>query len=226
MTATLNTERARFNMIEQQIRPWNVPDAEALLTSVKREDFVPPAFKALAFTDTELPLKSHKLDDESGPVMLAPIVQARIAQEVAPQADEKVLFIGAGTGYLAALIAKRAGQVIALEIDAELAATAKANLQKAGITNVEVKQADGAQGLASEAPFDLIVLAGSVAEVPSALLSQLKIGGRLFAVVGDAPSMRATLITRKADAEYQSGTHWDVVIPRLQGFPETPRFKF
>jgi protein-L-isoaspartate(D-aspartate) O-methyltransferase len=226
MNTFMNTEKARFNMIEQQIRPWNVLDADvlALLSEIKREDFVPAGLRALAFTDTELPLKSG----EDAPHMLAPRVQARIVQDVAARPDDKVLLVGAGSGYLAALLAKRAKQVIALEIDAELAALARANLQKAGISNAQVQQADGSQGAPAEAPFDVIVLAGSVAEVPAGLLAQLAVGGRLFAIVGEpnAPMMRATLITRVQDQSYQSHPSWDTVAPRLRNFPEAARFHF
>jgi protein-L-isoaspartate(D-aspartate) O-methyltransferase len=226
MNTFMNTEKARFNMIEQQIRPWNVLDADvlALLSEIKREDFVPAGLRALAFTDTELPLKSG----DDAPMMLAPRVEARITQDVAVQPGDKVLLVGAGSGYLAALLAKRAKQVIALEIDAELAALARSNLQKAGVSNAQVQQADGSQGVPAEAPFDVIVLAGSMAEVPAALLAQLAVGGRLFAIVGeaDAPVMRATVITRLQAQTYQSNTGWDTVAPRLRNFPETARFHF
>lgn len=228
MSTAMNNEKARFNMIEQQIRPWNVLDPEilSLLSEVKREDFVPAALRALAFTDTELPLTKQ----ENGPVMLAPRVQARIVQDVAAHSHEKVLLIGAGSGYLAALLAKRARQVTALEIDAELVALARSNLQKAGITNAQVQQADGSHGVPAEAPFDVIVLAGSVAETPNALLTQLAVGGRLFAIVGEAPMMRATLVTRMQDrngaAAFESTQDWDTVAPRLRNFPEAGHFSF
>jgi protein-L-isoaspartate(D-aspartate) O-methyltransferase len=221
----MNLEQARFNMIEQQIRPWNVLDAQVLelLSVVRREDFVPPTHRALAFADLELPLRGH---GENGQVMLAPKVEARMLQDLAVQPHEKVLEIGAGSGYMAALLAQRAQRVLTLEIEPELVAMARANLQKAGIHNVEVRQADGAQGVPLEAPFDVIVLSGSVAEVPHHLLEQLKPGGRLMAIVGDAPVMRATLITRTSAVEYLSSQGWDTLAPRLLHFPEHPRFRF
>lgn len=220
----MNFEQARFNMIEQQIRPWNVLDGEVLqlLSTVKREDFVPPAHHALAFADLELPLKSGT----EGPCMLAPKVEARMLQDLALQPQDKVLEIGAGSGYMAALLAQRAQRVIALEIDPELVKLAKANLQKAGIHNAEVRQADGSQGAPVEGPFDAIVLSGSVAEVPHKLLEQLKVGGRLLAIVGEAPVMRATLVTRTGQAEYSTRAEWDTLAPRLQGFAEHSRFNF
>ena len=220
----MNIEQARFNMIEQQIRPWNVLDTDVLqlLSTVKREDFVPEAHRALAFADLELPLRSGV----EGACMLAPKVEARMLQDLALQPTDKVLEIGAGSGYMAALLAQRAQRVISLEIDPELAALARANLLKAGIHNAEVRQADGSQGAPVEGPFDAIVLSGSVAEVPHKLLAQLKVGGRLLAVVGDQPVMHATLVTRTGEAQYSTRQDWDTVAPRLQGFGEHSRFNF
>ena len=217
----MNFEQARFNMIEQQIRPWDVLDAEVLhlLSVVKREDFVPLAHKALAFADMEIPL-GH------GQCMLAPRLEARMLQDVAVQKHEKVLEIGAGSGYMAALLAHRAQRVISLEINPELAAMARTNLQKAGITNAEVRQFDGAKGTPAEGPFDVIVLSGSVAEVPPALLANLKVGGRLIAIVGDEPMMRATLVTRTGEAAFKTSQPWDTVAPRLLNFPEPSPFHF
>jgi protein-L-isoaspartate(D-aspartate) O-methyltransferase len=217
----MNIEQARFNMIEQQIRPWDVLDGEVLhlLSVVKREDFVPLAHKALAFVDMEIPL-GH------GQCMLAPRVEARMLQDAAVQKHEKVLEIGAGSGYMAALLAHRAQRVISLEIVPELAAMARANLQKAGIHNAEVRQFDGSKGAPAEAPFDVIVLSGSVAEVPKALLDNLKVGGRLIAIVGDEPVMRATVVTRHSETDYKTTQPWDTLAPRLQNFPEPSHFKF
>jgi len=217
----MNFEQARFNMIEQQIRPWDVLDADVLhlLSVVKREDFVPLAHKALAFVDMEIPL-GH------GQSMLAPRVEARMLQDAAVKKHEKVLEIGAGSGYMAALLAHRAQRVISLEINPELAAMARANLQKAGIHNAEVRLIDGAVGAPAEGPFDVIVLSGSVAEVPQALLAQLKVGGRLLAIVGNEPMMRATIVTRTGEAEFKTSQPWDTVAPRLLNFPEPSHFQF
>jgi len=229
MTAALDLERARFNMIEQQIRPWDVLDKEVLqlLSVVKREEFVPLAHKALAFFDMEIPLAGGAEEAlRSGYCMLAPKVEARLLQDVAPRAHEKVLEVGAGSGYMAALLAHRAQRVISLELNPELVAMARANLQKAGITNAEVREADGSRGLAAEGPFDVIVLSGSVAEVPQALLGQLKVGGRLAAVVGFEPVMRATIITRTGEAAWSTSQPWDTMAPRLAHFPEPSRFNF
>lgn len=217
----MNIEQARFNMVEQQIRPWNVLDADvlSLLSVVKREDFVPVAYKAMAFTDMEIPL-GH------GQCMLAPRVEARLLQDIAAKKHEKVLEIGAGSGYMTALLAHRAQHVVALEINPELAAMARTNLAKAGIHNAEVQLLDGSQGAPAEAPFDAIVLNGSVAEVPPALLAQLKVGGRLIAVVGNEPMMYTTLITRTSETDFKASQVWDTVIPRLLNFTEPSQFKF
>jgi protein-L-isoaspartate(D-aspartate) O-methyltransferase len=228
MTA-VDIERARFNMIEQQIRPWDVLDLEVLdlLQQVKREDFVPLAHRALAFADMEIPLVGGAEEAlRNGRCMLAPRVEARMLQDVAPKGHEKILEIGTGSGHMAALLASRAHRVITLEIHPELARMARENLQKAGLRNVEVREADGAKGLAAEGPFDAIVLSGSVHEVPQVLLSQLKIGGRLAAIVGNEPMMRATFITRTGEATWTTEQPWDTVVPRLANFPEPSRFHF
>jgi protein-L-isoaspartate(D-aspartate) O-methyltransferase len=162
----------------------------------------------------------------TGQVMLEPKMEARLLQEVAPRPHEKVLEVGTGSGYMAALLAARAQRVITLEIEPELARLARGNLQRAGVRNAEVREADGAHGLAAEGPFDAIVLSGSVAEVPATLLQQLKVGGRLLTMVGDEPVMRATLVTRTGDASYTTAQRWDTMAPRLLHFPAPSRFKF
>jgi len=224
----MNTETARFNMIEQQIRPWEVLDQTvlSLLATVRREDFVPPAMRALAFVDTQVPLVSGEPD---GPHMLEPKVEARLLQELQVQHHEKVLEIGTGSGFMAALLAHRAMHVHTLECRPALARTARENLRRNGIANVtvhEVSAAAGARGLPGEAPFDAILLSGSVAEVPPALLAQLKVGGRLAAVVGEAPMMRARLFRRVGDASWSDTDLFDTVAPRLEGFEEPTRFHF
>jgi len=229
----MNYEQARFNMIEQQIRPWEVLDSQilSLLALVRREDFVPPACKALAFVDMEIPLPPQH---NPGQCMLAPRVEARLLQDLAVQKHEKVLEIGTGSGYMAALLAHRAQQVITLEIEPALVEMARRNLQKAGIYNAEVRLADGAANLAEavsengalRGPFDVIVLSGSVAEVPAALQGLLKVGGRLSAIVGYEPMMRAALITRVGKDSFRTIEAWDTVAPRLLNFPEPSKFTF
>ena len=219
----MDMNQARFNMIEQQIRPWEVLDPQVLelLSTVRREDFVPLAHKALAFVDMEIPLGAAP-----NQVMLAPRVQARLLQDLAVQPNDKALDVGTGSGFMAALLAHQAASVLSLEIDSALAAQAQANLQKSGVTNVTVRHADGSQGAAADGPFDVIVLNGSVAEVPTHLLEQLSIGGRLAAIVGQEPMMRATVITRNSDTSWTTTEPWDCNTARLSGFAEPSRFKF
>jgi protein-L-isoaspartate(D-aspartate) O-methyltransferase len=216
----MNVEQARFNMIEQQIRPWDVldPDVLELLALVRREDFVPPQHRALAFVDTEVPLPH-------GQSMLAPKVEARLLQELAIQRHERVLEVGAGSGYQAALLAHRGQHVTTFEIDAELARLAADNLRRAWISNVNVLHADASRIVPEGGPFDAILLSGSVAELPRTLLAQLKPGGRLAAIVGQLPIMRAVLITRSGDG-FSQVELFDTVAPRLQGFGEPPKFVF
>ena len=222
-------EQARFNMIEQQVRPWEVLDARVLelLGQVRREDFVPAAHKALAFADLELPLSQPAVE---GQCLLAPKVQARLVQDLALKPTDKVLEVGAGSGYMTALLAQLSQRVVSLEIAPALATLARENLQKAGIANAEVRQADAAANrfaaCQAEAPFDAIVLTGSVAEVPAALLSLLAPGGRLAAIVGDEPVMRATIVTRTGEAAFQTAQPWDINAPRLLNFPQPSRFRF
>ena len=217
----MNIEQARFNMIEQQIRPWDVLDLNVLelLARVRREDFVPAAHKALAFVDAEVPI-GH------GQVMLAPKLEARLLQEAQVQRHERVLEIGAGSGFMAALLAHRAQSVITLERIGALATQAAANLRRAGALNASVRELDGAAGLRQDGPFDVIMLSGSVAAVPQALLDQLKPGGRLLAIVGQQPVMRAVRHTRTATGAVQQQELFDTVAPRLSGIAEPSHFSF
>ncbi len=222
-------DQARFNMIEQQIRPWEVLDGRVLdlLARVRREAFAPPAHRSLAFADMELPLTQPAVE---GQAMLAPKVEARLLQDLLLQPGDQVLEVGSGSGYMAALLASLAQRVVSLEIEPGLARMARQNLQAAGIHNVEVREADAAAhgfaACAALAPFDAIVLSGSVAEVPPALLALLAPGGRLAAIVGSEPMMRATIITRTGEASFQTAQPWDTVAPRLRNFPEPSGFRF
>jgi len=221
----MDIEQARFNMIEQQIRPWEVLDGEvlALLSTVKREHFVPSGLQAMAFVDMALPLREG---GARGQTMLAPRLEARLLQDLAVQKHEKVLEIGTGSGYMAALLGRRAAHVLTLEIEPELVSQARKNLATEGVCNVEVRQADGTHGAAADGPFDVIILSGSVAEVPQALLAQLQVGGRLAAIVGEEPMMRATFITRNSDAAWTTAEPWDTMAPRLVHFAEHSLFRF
>ena len=217
----MNIEQARFNMIEQQIRTWEVLDQNvlSLLAVVKREDFTPAAYRSMAFVDTEVPLPG-------GQCMLASKVDARLLQELAVHKHERVLEVGTGSGYMAALLGHQAQHVTTMEVLPELAKLATDNLRHASVMNVDVVQANGCRGLVADAPFDVILLSGSVAEVPAAVLAQLKVGGRLAAIVGQLPVMRAMLFTRSGEQSFSSVDLFDTVAPRLKGFDEPTRFSF
>ncbi|RRH92362.1 protein-L-isoaspartate O-methyltransferase [Variovorax beijingensis] len=225
MNPTPSLERLRFNMIEQQIRPWDVLDLEVLdlLASIRREDYVPAEHRALAFFDMEIPLGDGSVP---GQVMLSPKVEARMLQDLHVQKHESVLEIGTGSGFMAALLAHRAAQVLSLEIDPALAARAAETLRQNGVSNVEVRNADGAVPLPSGPSFDVIVLSGSVARIPQNLLGSLKVGGRLAAIVGEEPMMRAHFVTRTSESKWDTVQPWDTVAPRLLNFPEPSRFSF
>jgi protein-L-isoaspartate(D-aspartate) O-methyltransferase len=227
MNPTPTLERLRFNMIEQQIRPWDVLDLDILelLNNIRREDYVPEAHRALAFFDMEIPLEGATAK-EPGQCMLSPKVEARLLQDLHIQKHESVLEVGTGSGFMAALLAHRAAQVLTLEIDPGLAAAAAEKLRRNGVMNVEVRHADGAQPLPSGPTFDVIVLSGSVARIPQGLLGSLKQGGRLAAVVGDEPMMRAHFVTRTSEGKWDTIQPWDTVAPRLLNFPAPSRFNF
>lgn len=219
-TSDANAE-ARFNMINQQIRPWVVNDVRvhAALDTVRREDFVPPAAYDQAFMDVEIPLGVGEQ------IMLSPKVDARMANDLQIQPHERVLEIGTGSGYSAALLGQLAQEVLTLEINPELAEMARENLESSGATNVTVRVADGAADALADGPFDVIVLSGSVEVLPEGLLAHLKDGGRLGAIVGLAPVMRFTLVKRQGNERIVT-TPWDTVAPRLSGFARAERFVF
>ena len=221
--------QARYNMIEQQIRPWNVLNAGVLelLAVVRREDFVPPAYRSMAFMDIEIPLLGNDAEEavRLGHSMLQPRVEARMLQDLEITGTDRVLEIGAGSGYMAALLAYRAERVVSLEIVPELVEMARENLRDANVHNADVRQGDGALGAIPDGPFDVIVLSGSVADVPSNLLALLRDGGRLGAIVGGEPVMRFTL-TRRSGDRFETTTPWDTTAPRLVNFPEPSGFTF
>ncbi len=220
-------EQARYNMIEQQIRTWNVYDGQTLdvLGRVRREEFVPLAYRSLAFMDFEIPLRGNAEEAvRKGECMLAPKVEARLLQDLLLGPNDRVLEIGAGSGYMAALLAQLADQVVSLEIEPELAAMAQDNLPRAGVRNAAVRVGDGSEPI-PDGPFDVILLSGSVACVPQELLALLRDGGRLAAIVGEDPMMRMTLVRRHGE-RFETTLPWDTVAPRLRNFPEPSGFRF
>jgi len=222
----MNFELARHNMVEQQIRPWDVLDPAVLetLSTLHREDFVPPAYRSLAFTDMEVPLDVGGV--KTGEVMLAPKVEARLLQAAHPKPADSVLEIGTGSGYMAALLARHAERVLSCEIRADLAAFARDNLARAGLGQVTVKHGNGLDELKSAARFNLIVLSGSVPFVPDVVLQALNAGGRVVAIVGEAPVMTAQLITRTSDTRFTSEPLFETLASPLVGFPQKERFVF
>ena len=221
----MDIEQARFNMIEQQIRTWEVLDQSVLdlLYVVRREEFVPEAYRALAFSDLEIPLSKNGADDEK---MLQPKVEARILQEVAPHPTDRVLEVGSGSGYLTALLASRAQQLYGVEISPALQSMAEANLRRAGIQNASVELGDAAYGWAQHMPYDVIILGASTPELPDTLLDQLNVGGRLFAVIGEAPVMQARLYTRVTKASINAVVLFETCIAPLKNAAQREQFKF
>jgi protein-L-isoaspartate(D-aspartate) O-methyltransferase len=217
----MNFEQARSNMIEQQIRTWEVLDQSVLdlLYAVPREEFVPAACRTLAFADLEIPLGE-------GEKMMAPKMEARIVQELALRKTDRVLEVGTGSGYFTALLARRAAQVHSLEIRLALAAFGRANLERHGADNVTLEVGDGARGDPKRAPYDAIVLTGSTPVLPRALLEQLSPGARLFAVVGEPPVMVARLVTCTAPGAYRSAELFDTLLAPLVNAERAPRFRF
>jgi protein-L-isoaspartate(D-aspartate) O-methyltransferase len=214
-----NVELARNNMIEQQIRPWDVLDQRVLelLKKVRREQFVPPALQAMALMDVEIPL-GH------GAFMWQPKVEGRVLQALKVRGGEQVLEVGSGSGYLAALLAKQASHVTTVEIVPELRAFAAKNLEAHHMGNVTVELGDAARGWTGT--YDVIVITGSVPVLPEAFRHALKPGGRLFAVVGDAPVMEAQLLTKDASGALVSANLFETNIASLQNAEQPERFVF
>jgi len=222
----LDLEQARHNMVEQQIRPWEVLDQSVLdlLMIVRRELFVPPAYRLLAFTDMEIPLRIDGVD--SGECMFAPKIEARLLQELGLRAHEQVLEVGTGSGYMAALAAHRAQQVLTIEIDPMLAEFGAANLRRNGVHNAQVVVGDGARGWAAKAPYDAIVVSGGLPMLPPELPAQLKIGGRMAVIVGQAPVMSAQIVTRVTETAFETLKLFETVVKPLRNAPQPSAFRF
>ncbi|MBI3480645.1 MAG: protein-L-isoaspartate O-methyltransferase [Nitrosomonadales bacterium] len=215
-------EQARFNMIEQQIRPCDVLDSRILelLSQVRREQFVPKGMRKLAFADLEIPL-GH------GVFMWRPALEARAVQELHVAPGDKVLEVGTGSGYLTSLLAALAKHVTSVEIVPELSAMARQNLLASRCDNVVLEVGDAANGWGDgSARYDVIVLTGSTPILPAAFQRSLNIGGRLFAIVGDAPVMTARLITRVAADTYETVDIMETSVAPLQNASRPDRFVF
>jgi protein-L-isoaspartate(D-aspartate) O-methyltransferase len=217
----MDLEQARFNMVEQQIRPWRVHDQDILDLPymVPREEFVPPALRELAFADIEIPIGE-------GETMWAPKIEAHAMQALEVRKADRVLEVGTGSGYLTALLAHRAAHVLSVELRPTLAAFGRANLERYGVDNVTLEIGDAARGWASRAPYDVIVLTGSVPVLPKAMLEQLSPGGRLFAVIGEAPLMKATLVRCLAAGSCRSTELFETILAPLVNCEQPARFRF
>ena len=222
---SMNFEQARFNMVEQQIRTWDVLDQDVLdlLYAVPREDFVPLAYRSLAFSDMEIPIGK-----EGGAVqfMMPPKMEARVVQELALKKSDRLLEVGTGSGYLTALLAHRALHVHSVEIYANLAAFGRGNLSRHAFENITLETGDAARGWPSHAPYDVIVLTGSTPVLPAAILAQLAPGGRLFSVIGSVPAMVATLFTAQSPGMIGRVELFDTVIAPLINAERPSRFEF
>jgi protein-L-isoaspartate(D-aspartate) O-methyltransferase len=216
-----SVQQSRFNMIEQQIRPWDVLDGAVLvlLAKLPREDFVPKQYVGLAFADLEIPLGD-------GQLMLSPKMEGRILQSLEIKQTDKVLEIGTGSGYLTALLALQAKHVDSVELNAKISKQAAKNIAAQGIVNVNLVVADGVHGLAANAPYDVIVFTGSTPLLNTQVERQLAVGGRMFVVVGDAPAMEATLITRISVDNFKTDVLFETCLPAIVNAPQAEKFEF
>ena len=217
----MDIEHARYNMVEQQIRPWQVLDQDVLdlLLKVKREEFVPGAYRSLAFVDMEIPL-GH------GEQMWSPKLEARALQELQLKKADKVLEVGTGSGHFTALLASLAGHVHSVDCVAEFVTEAGRKLAAHGFGNISLETGDGALGWPAKGPYDAIIMTGSLPLLPDALPRQLTPGGRLFVILGEGPIMQATLMTCIAPGSYRRTVLFETLVKSLQHAPQPERFVF
>lgn len=217
----MDIEQARFNMVEQQVRPWEVLDQTVLdlLFKVRREEFVPAPYRSLAFIDMEIPL-GH------GESMWAPKLEARALQALQLKKTDKVLEIGTGSGYLTALLASLAGQVHSVEIHPDLLSEAESRLKAHGFNNITLETGDASQGWEKHAPYDAIIVTGSLPVMPANLPAQLAPGGRLFAITGDDPVMEAQLVTCVSHGVFRTESLFETSLKPLVNAPQPERFVF
>lgn len=215
----LNLEQARFNMVEQQVRPWDVLDPKVLelMETVPRDAFVPEDYRNLAYADIEIPLGF----DEH---MMAPKVEGRMLQALAVQPTDVALEVGTGSGYVTALLGRLAGHVYSVEIIDEFKHRAGRLLAEHGIENVTLRTGDASRGWNQQPRYDVIAVTGSLPEYHDGFEKSLALGGRLFVVVGQAPVMEAMLITRVGEDEFRRETLFETDLKALTGAEKSPEF--
>jgi len=214
-------DQALFNMVEQQIRPWEVLDQKVLdtLMAVPRVNFVPDDQQGLAYADTCIKL-NH------GQCMMAPKMEGRLLQAVNLQAEDTVLEVGTGSGYLTALLAKMCKHVYSVDIYPDFIETADRRIHTAGLTNATLEVGDAATGWSHHAPYDVIAVTASLPCSAQVYLDQLKIGGRCFAVIGEAPVMQATLFQRVDRDQWSQESLFETELPALVNAEQPQKFVF
>lgn len=217
----MNFEQARSNMIEQQIKPWDVPNQAVLdiISEIHREDFMPDAYKRLALADIRIPL-SH------GQVTMTPKVEARLLQALEVKPEDEILEVGTGSAYMTALLAKSGHHVLSTDIHSVFTELAGPKLQQHSIHNVTLECGNAIHGWQQSAPFDVIVLTGSVPFLEECIQQQLKIGGRLFAITGSSPVMEAKLIKRISESDWSNEILFETDLPELEGATQVEQFTF
>ncbi len=217
----MNFKQARSNMIEQQIKPWDVPDQSVLdlISAIHREDFMPDEYKRLALADTRIPL-AH------GQVTMTPKVEARLLQALEIRPEDEIIEIGTGCAYLTALLAKSGHHVLSVDIYPDFTEQANLKLQQYNTRNVTLETGDAAHGWQKSSPYDVIVFTGSVPFLEECIQQQLQIGGRLFVVIGQSPVMEATLIKRLSEHEWSTEILFETDLPELEAVSKIEPFKF
>jgi len=221
MMSSMNMAQARHNMIEQQIRPWDVLDQRVLelIDSLPREEFVPPTYLKLAYADINIPL-------DHGQVMMAPKVEARMLQALNIKDTDTILEVGTGSGYVTALLARSGKHVNSVDIYPDVTAAAGRKLAEFGIDNLTLETGDAVDGWDRHGPYNVIAITGSLPSLPASFRQNLKIGGRLFVITGQAPVMEARLITRTAEQGWIEQALFETVLPPLVNAPQPQRFVF
>ena len=217
----MNFEQARSNMIEQQIKPWDVPNQSVLdlISKIHREDFMPDEYKRLALADIRIPLAHDQ-------VTMTPKVEARLLQALEIKPEDEILEIGTGCAYLTALLAKSGHHVLSIDIHPEFTEQARLKLQQHDIHNVTLESCDAVHGRQQSSPYDVIILTGSVPFLDGKLEQQLKINGRLFVITGQSPVMQARLITRISENDWHNKVLFETDLPELEGADQIEPFKF